>query len=57
MKEIQNEATYDYFKVQEDTNTLGEQIDESDAILKDLEDMLIEYKINLDEMKCEMHLL
>ena len=57
MKDIQNEATFDYFKVEKETEVLGEAIDESDSILEDLEEMLIEYKINLDEMKCEMHLL
>ena len=59
MKDIQNEAALVFQKnqVQDDTHNMGLAIDESDSILKDLEEMLIEYKINLDEMKCEMHLL
>lgn len=54
LKQLENEAAYDYLKVEKETKTLINEIQQSDAILGSLENLLKNFRENLSVIKGEM---
>ena len=54
LKQLENEAAYDYLKIEKETKNLIEEIDFSDKILGNLENLLVDFRKNLLEIKGEM---
>lgn len=54
---LENEAAFDYLKVENDAIELSKQIDQSDSILGELENILLSFKDHLGNIKNEMTFL
>ena len=54
LKQLENEAAYDYLKIEKETKTLISEIQQSDNILTSLEDLLKNFRDNLSVIKGEM---
>lgn len=54
LKQLENDAAYDYLKIERETKSLIEEIDSSDRILANLEGLLVDFRKNLLEIKGEM---
>lgn len=54
MQLIEKEAAYDYLKVEKEMYELDAEIDKSDQILGELEDVLLNFKDYLNDIKSEM---
>ena len=54
LKQLENEAAYDYLKIEKETKTLIHEIDSSDKILGNLENLLKDFRQNLSVIKGEM---
>ena len=54
---LENEAAFDYLKVETDAVELSKQIEQSDSILGDLENILYSFKDHLGNIKNEMTFL
>lgn len=54
LKQLENEAAYDYLKIEKETKTLITDIQQSDNILSSLEDLLKNFRENLAVIKGEM---
>jgi hypothetical protein len=54
---LENEAAFDYLKVENDAIELSKQIDTSDGILDELENILLSFKDHLGNIKNEMTFL
>jgi len=57
LQNLENEAAFDYLKVENDAIELSKQIDQSDAILGDLETILLSFQDHLGNIKNEMTFL
>ena len=51
---MKNEAAYDYLKIEKETVTLISEIQKSDEILENLENLLTDFRENLSVIKGEM---
>ena len=54
LESIEKSAAYDYLKVETEMVQLNEEINRSDDILKELEDVLVNFRDHLNEIKSEM---
>lgn len=54
LKQLENEAAYDYLKIERETKSLIEEIEFSDKILGNLEGLLVDFRQNLLVIKGEM---
>lgn len=54
LKQLENEAAYDYLKIEKETKTLISDIQQSDNILSSLEELLKNFRENLSVIKGEM---
>lgn len=57
LEALEQDAAYDYLKVEKEVTQLKSQIDTSDSILEDLENILGGFKDNLGQIKQEMSVL
>lgn len=51
---MEKEAAYDYIKVSEELETLGEELTVADGIMEELENVLYSFKDHLESIKSEM---
>ncbi len=51
---MENQAAFDYLKIEDDTKALVNEIDKSDDILKNLEELLSNFRNSLTFIKSEM---
>ena len=51
---IEKEAAYDYLKVEKEMLELDTELEQSDLILEELENVLVNFKDSLNEIKTEM---
>lgn len=54
MQLIEKEAAYDYLKVEKEMYELDGELDKSDQILEELENVLMNFKEHLNDIKSEM---
>ena len=54
LQKLENEAAYDYLKIEKETKILISEIQQSDQILSNLEDLLQTFRENLSVIKGEM---
>ena len=54
LQELEQDAAFDYLKVEEEIKELNEQVEESDCILEELEEILLGFKDDLGQIKGEM---
>ena len=54
LRQLENEAAYDYLKIEKETKSLISEIDFSDRILNNLEGLLKDFRQNLLVIKGEM---
>ena len=47
LQELEQDAAFDYLKVEEEIKELNEQVEESDCILEELEEILLGFKDDL----------
>jgi len=57
LQNLENEAAFDYLKVENDAIELSKQIDQSDSILGELETILLSFQDHLGNIKNEMTFL
>lgn len=51
LETLESEAAYDYLKVENEMTDLDSEIDKSDAILSELENVLENFRDHLNEIK------